>query len=95
MISANKMWRTGIWVFTVPICISAVCRGLIWLIPDCNPNPYSLNGCLIAGYGMGPTLVFGFLGGIYVAVAGGLFVSLPLFVISMVMKRREQNSSVR
>lgn len=93
MVSSNKLWRAGIWAVALPLSISFACQSLIWLIPDCNPNPYSLDGCVVAGYGLAPALITGLLGGIYGAVALGLFVSLPLFIVAMFLKRRKQNSS--
>ena len=91
MVSSNKLWRAGIWATALPLCTSLACQSLIWLIPDCKPNPYSLEGCVVAGYKLAPALVTGLLGGIYGAVALGLFVSLPLFITAMFLKRRKQN----
>lgn len=49
------------------------------MIPDCNPNPYSVQGCMVAGVSLASALVLGQLGGTYIAIALGLIVSLPLF----------------
>lgn len=84
-----KRWkRIAIWVTAIPLLVSLSCQCLIWLIPNCNPTPYSVEQCIVVGHQVGPYVIAGLLGGLYVATLLGLLISVPLLVASMVVQRR-------
>jgi hypothetical protein len=93
MASPKRLKRIAIWVTVVPLLISLLSQCLIWLIPNCNPTPYSVEQCVVAGHQFGPYVMAGLLGGVYVAVLLGLLISVPLFVASMIMHRRTLRST--
>jgi hypothetical protein len=71
MASPKRLKRIAIWVTVVPLLISLLSQCLIWLIPNCNPTPYSVEQCVVAGHQFGPYVMAGLLGGVYVAVLPG------------------------
>jgi hypothetical protein len=88
-----KRWkRIAIWVTVIPLLVSLFSQCLIWLIPNCNPTPYSVEQCVIVGHQMGSYVIAGLLGGLYVAALLGLLISVPLFLASMVVQRRSLKS---
>ena len=93
MASSEKLKRIAIWVAVIPLLISLLSQCLIWLIPGCNPTPYSAEQCVVAGHQLGPYVIAGLLGGLYVAVLLSLLISVPLLVASMFMQRRRLRST--
>ncbi len=93
MTGQKKLKRIAGWVAVVPLFISLLSQCLIWLIPNCYPTPYSVEQCVVAGLQLGPYVIAGLLGGIYVAVLLGLLISMPLFVASLIIQRRTLRST--
>lgn len=52
----------------------------ILAIPGCHPNPYAFGRCSIGSVNLAAPLQIGLLGGLYVAGALGVCVSVPLFL---------------
>jgi hypothetical protein len=69
----------------VPLVFTLVSQAIIWLIPGCNPNPYAPGQCA-GSVTLANALIFGQLGGVYVALLLGLFVSIPLLITAVVLK---------
>jgi hypothetical protein len=93
MANPKRLKRIAIWVTVIPLLVSLISQCLIWLIPNCNPTPYSVERCVVAGHQFGPYVMAGLLGGLYVAALLGLVISVPLFVASMVVQRRSLRST--
>jgi hypothetical protein len=93
MANPKRLKRIAIWVTIIPLLVSLFSQCFIWLIPNCNPTPYSVEQCVVAGYQVGPYVAVGLLGGIYVAALLGLLISVPLFVASIVVQRRSLRST--
>lgn len=92
MANPKKWRRIAIWVTVVPLLVSLFSQCLIWLLPNCNPTPYSVNQCVISGHQVGSFVIAGLLGGLYVAALLGLLISIPLFGASLVVQRRRLKS---
>jgi hypothetical protein len=92
MANSSKLKRIAVGVPVAPRLISLLSQCRILLIPNCNPTPYSLEQCAVAGHHVGPYLVAGIIGGLYVAVLLSLLISLPLIVASMFVQRHRHKA---
>jgi hypothetical protein len=73
-----------LWGLALPFGIALSCQLLIWILPDCGPNPYSLVGCEVFSVSLAAPLVFGLVGGLYAGAVLGVFVFLPLLFASAI-----------
>ena len=87
------MLRTAVIVVLIPCAVALASQVAILAIPGCNPNPYALGRCLIGSANLAAPLMLGVLGGLYVAAALGVFVSMPLFFIAQWRRRAEKQHS--
>jgi hypothetical protein len=66
----------------------------IWLIPGCNPNPYAIRECMVAGVNFATPLLFALLGGGYIFLllfAVFVCIGIPAAVIAWLFDRRRRN----
>jgi hypothetical protein len=91
--NSRTLARIATLAFFVPVGIAVLSKFLIWIIPGCNPNPYSIEGCVVFSISLAKWLVLGLLGGIFAAVTFGIFVSLPLSLFALQLLRKERASN--
>lgn len=86
-ISPHALRKTAAVVLLIPAAVALLAQALILLLPGCNPNPYALGECMLAGFNIAGLLVIVGTGGFAIAVVIALCVSLPLFVASVLLGR--------
>jgi hypothetical protein len=94
MLKSRSPRRIAIWAFVLPGALALTSEFVIWLIPGCHPNPYSIESCVVLAYGVGKPLMVGLLGGASLAAVLFVFVSLPLSIVSLVRSRRRSSNDV-
>ncbi len=83
-ISPKLLRKVSALAVFIPLVVAVLSQAIIWLIPGCNPNPYGSSQCA-GSTNLALVLLAGELGGVYVALVLGLFVSIPLLVASVVL----------
>lgn len=83
-LNPKSLMKLALVLIAIPIGVSLVSQVGIWVLPECNPNPYSLEGCIVLAHSLAAALVTGLFGGAYLAVVVGVFVSAPMLVISFI-----------
>jgi hypothetical protein len=91
MLTPRLLARVAIWAFILPCIVALTSQLLIWLIPGCNPNPYSAVGCVVLSHSLAAPLLVGLMGGTYTAVVLAVVVSLPLSVVAFFWSRRARS----
>lgn len=84
-------------VLLIPAAVALFAQALIWVIPGCNPNPYALGECMLAGFNIAGPLVIVGTGAFAIAVVVAVCVSLPLFFASVLLghlRRRKLGQDV-
>jgi hypothetical protein len=74
-------------VVAVPLAVAAIGQCVIWLLPDCNPNPYAIEGCLVGSHSIAAGLVLVTTGGVVLALLGTLLSVLLLLVATWVSRK--------
>lgn len=69
----------------VPLALAFVSQVTIWLVPGCNPNPYGPGQCA-GSASLAIALLIGQLGGVYVALVLGFFISVPMLFAAVVLQ---------
>ena len=82
MLGSRSTTRIAIWAFVAPGVVALMSGALMSLIPGCNPNPYSVKGCVVLSHDLAAPLMACFIGGIILAVLWFVLVSFPLSVIA-------------
>ena len=63
----------------VPLTVNLIAQRLVWMIPDCNPNPYALGICAVGPYNLASALRVAGIGGGYIALLSVL-ISGPMLL---------------
>jgi hypothetical protein len=76
------------WIAVIAICaplvVMIVALVVEWLVLDCNPNPYGQELCADS-VDFANAIMIAEYGGLYFAFLLGVFVSTPLFVLSIAL----------
>ena len=91
-VTPRLLRRLAVWVVSAPAIAAFLGQVGIWLIPGCNPNPYSLGECMVAGVNVAGALLGVVLGGLVLSVALFFIGAVPLFLaawfLSVWLRRR-------
>jgi len=97
-VGPNLLRKIAALAFFVPLAVALTSQVIIWLIPGCNPNPYGPGECA-GSANLAITLLIGQLGGVYVALVLGFFISIPMLVAAVVLQflrgRHAKNTAQR
>jgi hypothetical protein len=93
MLTPRLLTRMAIWAFMLPCIVALTSQLLIWLIPGCNPNPYSVEGCVVFSHSLAAPLLLGLMGGTFTAVVLIVVISLPLSVVALFWSLRSRSGS--
>ena len=88
MLSPRVLRVAAAAVVAVPLAVAAIGQCVIWLLPDCNPNPYAIEGCLIGSHSLAAGLVLATIGGVALALLGTLLSALLLLVATWLSRKR-------
>jgi len=85
-ITPRTLQKTAFVSGSIPFAISLLAHLIIWCIPGCNPNPYSLGQCTVGTINWASFLLIAGLGGFYLGILVCIFISIPLCVVSVGFK---------
>ena len=71
----------------VPLTVTLLAQSWIWMIPDCNPNPYALGICAVGPYHSASALMVARIGGGYIALLSVL-ISGPILLLAWILSCR-------
>jgi hypothetical protein len=81
-ITPRLLRRIAAITVVVPGCAAFLAQAIIWLIPNCNPNPYALGECMVGSSNLAAPLLVVALGGFGLALLLFVFFAAPLLVVS-------------
>jgi hypothetical protein len=64
------------------------------LLPNCQPQMYGVGECFVGTVNLAPAILLAVGMGVYIAVAGLIFIAAPLMVLAWWLDSRRGNDAV-